>query len=403
MCSDTCELDPYCGDNIKDDNEECDGTDLGGITDPDAVCSDTCELDPYCGDDIKDDNEVCDGDDFGIIGKPHENAICSDSCNIDPYCGDGIKDDNEACDDGNLDELDGCRSDCSVQSCGDGIKDDNEDCDLGAQNGQPGSSCSATCDSLRDECDRDPQDAAYGNPDCCAGTDQPSKHGDIKTYKGSKGTDYHVMICLPKSIYSDSRAAGSSDARRAYDRLRSQGVSSRWRSPGTWNVDTRFFGTYTNECWKCAPVRLGGCFAPETLITLADGSEVAIEDLEAGDLVYNPVTEEKVAIRSILESGEEEPIISISTDSNTVNVTQTHPMVTDRGIVKASDVLSGDRILVENGSYRTVRNATELPISYSQRVLNIILDTDSKDADDHMVLADGIVTGDLIVQRQINK
>ena len=46
-------------------------------------------------------------------------------------CGDGEVTGNEACDDGNFDETDACRNDCTATRCGDGIVDANEACDDG--------------------------------------------------------------------------------------------------------------------------------------------------------------------------------------------------------------------------------------------------------------------------------
>lgn len=433
----------FCGDDIIDSAEECDGDNFGesGKPEEDAICNSSCGVE-YCGDGVTQDYEVCDPTDLSDIEEaaactnkcvqmecPGEgyDLVCDFSCEDKdgnatfccgcPSCGDGEINGLEECDDANEDDLDGCRKDCTIQMCGDGIVDEDEECDDG--NNIDGDGCDSTCKSEIDSCGRSSGEANYGNSDCCAGSDRPGKHGDVLTYKGGSKTvttvhklyrttktvsgsiDYHVYICLPKSSYSDGSAAKHSDARRTYESLRGKGLKSRWRSPGTWDVDTRFFSKHNTACWTCAPVRLGGCFVPETMIKLADGTEKAIEDLKAGDVVYNPVTKVNVAIKSILESAESDPIVSVVTQDGSIEVTQSHPMVTDRGIVKASELYVGDRVLTESGEYFEVQNISELPVSYSQRVLNIILDSDSEDSNDHMVLADGIVTGDLIVQRQL--
>ena len=57
-------------------------------------------------------------------------------------CGDGKVDANEACDDGDRDDEDGCRNDCSVASCGDGVTQAGvEQCDTGGASQQ----CNANC------------------------------------------------------------------------------------------------------------------------------------------------------------------------------------------------------------------------------------------------------------------
>jgi cysteine-rich repeat protein len=67
-------------------------------------------------------------------------------------CGDGEVTPDEECDDGDDDDNDGCRSDCTLQYCGDGILDEGEECDDG--NGDD-DDC---CDDCEIEDDNDPDD-----------------------------------------------------------------------------------------------------------------------------------------------------------------------------------------------------------------------------------------------------
>ncbi|MCY1054484.1 DUF4215 domain-containing protein [Nannocystis sp. SCPEA4] len=50
---------------------------------------------------------------------------------VPAVCGDGVVAGDEACDDGNDDELDGCKSDCTATFCGDGVVQAGESCDDG--------------------------------------------------------------------------------------------------------------------------------------------------------------------------------------------------------------------------------------------------------------------------------
>jgi cysteine-rich repeat protein len=72
---------PYCGDSIKNNNEECDGND--GVGDNQS-CSAECSIInlPYCGDGIKNGVEQCDGQD-GISG----NQTCSNNCVLENNSG----------------------------------------------------------------------------------------------------------------------------------------------------------------------------------------------------------------------------------------------------------------------------------------------------------------------------
>jgi cysteine-rich repeat protein len=58
-------------------------------------------------------------------------------------CGDGIVGPSESCDDGNLDEDDGCTSECAFPSCGDGFLQQAEVCDDGNAHDDDG--CDADC------------------------------------------------------------------------------------------------------------------------------------------------------------------------------------------------------------------------------------------------------------------
>ena len=72
------------------------------------------------------------------------NDVNTDSCRNDcSYCGDGVVQFGESCDDGNDDNLDACRSDCTF--CGDGIVQVQfgEVCDDG--NDDDSDSCSNIC------------------------------------------------------------------------------------------------------------------------------------------------------------------------------------------------------------------------------------------------------------------
>ncbi|AKT37187.1 uncharacterized protein CMC5_013170 [Chondromyces crocatus] len=61
------------------------------------------------------------------------------------FCGDGVVSGNEVCDDGNQNDCDGCRADCSAMEtgCGDGFVCGAETCDDGNTVG--GDGCSAVC------------------------------------------------------------------------------------------------------------------------------------------------------------------------------------------------------------------------------------------------------------------
>ena len=54
------------------------------------------------------------------------------------------------------------------------------------------------------------------------------------------------------------------------------------------------------------------------------------------------------------------------------------------------------------GKFEKVSQVVELPLRRNQRVINFVLETDSEKPKDHMVLSDGVVTGDNTLQAQLN-
>ncbi len=93
-----------------------------------------CEVE--CGNDVVEASEECDD------GNLDDGDGCDSNCRV-TVCGNGIPTAGEECDDGNLDDGDGCRGDCTVEQCGDGIVDPDEDCD--DNNIADGDCCDSTC------------------------------------------------------------------------------------------------------------------------------------------------------------------------------------------------------------------------------------------------------------------
>ena len=98
-----------CGDGVRDANEECDEGNANSNV-PNR-CRRYCES-PICGDSIVDDApeygcEQCDR-------SPDCGPDCRTTTTSMGTCGDGVMDMGEDCDDGNVNNFDGCESNCTV-------------------------------------------------------------------------------------------------------------------------------------------------------------------------------------------------------------------------------------------------------------------------------------------------
>ncbi len=83
----------------------------------------------------------------GICPPGFQCAAADDVCiPVTVACGNAKPDNPEECDDGNVNDGDGCSTNCKFEICGNGIPDVGEKCDDG--NTVDGDDCSALCDSL---------------------------------------------------------------------------------------------------------------------------------------------------------------------------------------------------------------------------------------------------------------
>ncbi len=157
----------YCGDGIKQVNEDCDD----GNTNDNDSCDNSClyrAVNPPtatptatplptitnpptaappadCGNNACNVGEYCDRDQKCSGGGLFDKGECRADCT---YCGDGVPQAGELCDDGNTNHYDSCSNFCRPNGplCGDGLIQPGEECDPNlSQSCGPGAACSLTC------------------------------------------------------------------------------------------------------------------------------------------------------------------------------------------------------------------------------------------------------------------
>ena len=153
-----------------------------------------------------------------------------------------------------------------------------------------------------------------------------------------------------------------------------------------------------DACFICGRFRAIGCFPPGVKITMADGSFRNIEDVRAGDLVQNAKTGAPVKVGQVIEGPEALPLIRFGFEGTTVTTSQAHPVLTAAGLKPANQLKKGDTIFDARGNPRPLTILETLPLEEGQRVINVDLEAASSDTDKRLLISDGIITGDIVLQ-----
>ncbi len=148
-----------------------------------------------------------------------------------------------------------------------------------------------------------------------------------------------------------------------------------------------------------------GCFDPETRIRSIEGREVPIKLLNKGDKVFNPLNKKFMTVEELVVGPEELPMVEVQVAGKVVKVSSTHAFITKKGQKMAMDVNLNDEIALEDGKtmYPVQRVSLVLPVDKKQQVYNIKLKSSSKDPKEHAVLANGVVSGDLFLQSELER
>jgi hypothetical protein len=157
-------------------------------------------------------------------------------------------------------------------------------------------------------------------------------------------------------------------------------------------------------CWDgsgnyCPADRTDGCYIAGTRIAVADGVDLPIE-LIRRDMPITTLAGRSSNVLRVEAGPEPLPVITVRTDQGqALTVTEGHPMMTASGLKPARDLTLEDRMLTAAGDHARI---TELRRDrYNGMVFNFSLP--GKQLDDHLVVAEGLVVGDLHLQKQLER
>lgn len=135
-----------------------------------------------------------------------------------------------------------------------------------------------------------------------------------------------------------------------------------------------------------------GCLGERTLITMADGSQREIQSIKTGEMVYTGKGNAEVIN---IYSGEEKEIICIETETGKrLLLTSGHPIMTEKGWVRANDLNASMRIIAADGKAEKLKGLYLIP--YNKKVYNLQLKED-----DQQLIAEGIIVGDFMKQNRM--
>jgi hypothetical protein len=149
--------------------------------------------------------------------------------------------------------------------------------------------------------------------------------------------------------------------------------------------------------------RRNGCFSGRTLITLAGGLRKRADEVRAGDELWNPIRQQPIRVKRVLSGPEKLPLVEIGYGMESIQVTTLHPMVTPNGLKQAKAVVVGDWLLGSDRRFHPVSWRRDVAYSQRQVVYNFDIDTQSQLPEDHLLVSDGMITGDWNLQNLLEK
>lgn len=118
-----------------------------------------------------------------------------------------------------------------------------------------------------------------------------------------------------------------------------------------------------------------GCLAEGTLITMKDGSRLSVEEVKIGDMVMTNSAGGCARVRNTWKGKEDTMIVVETAMGHMLTLSQAHPIETDEGLIEASKLNAGMKVMTEDAGLVPIHFLYDIP--YSQSVYNLELEIEA--------------------------
>lgn len=158
----------------------------------------------------------------------------------------------------------------------------------------------------------------------------------------------------------------------------------------------------TIECIQSLNI-MCGCLGIDTLIKMSDASQKKIQDIEFGNKILG--ADGQPWLVENLWKGFEERIFEIEAGNQSITLTENHPIKVDGEIVMMKDLEIGMLAMFEGGKTAEIVMIKEK--KYQNDVYNLDISpinrADDYDIRQHLMLANGFMVGDNILQNNMGR
>jgi len=144
------------------------------------------------------------------------------------------------------------------------------------------------------------------------------------------------------------------------------------------------------------------CLDEDVPVRLSSGELIPIKNVVAGDTVADPLTGQRLRVAAVIWGTQaDEQMYRLGYGRTSALFTSQHPILTRRGLVAAADVTANDELAGENGVYHKITIRERRLGDATRSVYNLRFESVGPALDQHLLVANGIVTGDFDVQNRL--